>query len=148
MLTAVLVSFHLLALLAALVFLASRSALLRPEARAAREAILPALRRLDRIYWAALLTLGLSGLLLVLFGPGGAAYYGKNILFTLMALGWLVLVLLAGLSSRRLAGLAAEGAQAPDRAFARLRSSLMGQGHLMGVIVILGVFLAFGYGGH
>ena len=146
LIAAVLVTVHLLALLTCIVFLAGRSALLRPEVGEARRSFGPLLRRLDRIYWAALLTLGASGILLILFGPYGPAYYGRNILLVLMAAGWLALLLQAAFATHRL-GKIMDGAIGTDEAaFERSRSSLMAEGHLFGLIVIFGAFLAMGYG--
>ncbi len=144
---AALVALHLLALLSCIVFLAGRSALLRPELGEARRALGPVLRRLDRVYWVALLTLGATGGLLVFLGPYGPAFYSQDILLGLMALGWLAVVVQAVLASRRLGRLIREEPPVDEGAFSRLRSSLMAQGHIMGLVALFGVFLAFGYGG-
>ncbi len=144
---AVLVLLHLLALLTAVVFLVARSALLRRELGETRRALVAVLRRLDRIYWAALLALGLTGFLLVFYGPYGPAFYGRNVLLALMSLGWLALLVQAAFTTRRLRVLDRGSIAADETTFDRLRSSLMAQGHLMALVVIFGVFLAFGYGG-
>jgi uncharacterized membrane protein len=144
---AVLVLLHLLALLTAVVFLVARSALLRRELGETRRALVAVLRRLDRIYWAALLALGLTGFLLVFYGPYGPAFYGRNVLLALMSLGWLALLVQAAFTTRRLRLLDRGSIAADETTFDRLRSSLMAQGHLMALVVIFGVFLAFGYGG-
>jgi uncharacterized membrane protein len=144
--SATLVTLHVLAVLTTAVFLAARSALLRPEVGERRAALLPVLRRLDRITWAALLALGLTGFLLVGYGPYGPAFYGRNLLLTLMALGWIALLVQAAFASRRLGRLARGESTAAPQAFDRLRSSLMAQGHLLALIVVVGVFLSLGYG--
>jgi uncharacterized membrane protein len=144
---AVLVLLHLLALLTAVVFLVARSALLRRELGETRRALVAVLRRLDRIYWAALLALGLTGFLLVFYGPYGPAFYGRNVLLALMSLGWLALLVQAAFTTHRLRVLDRGSIAADETTFDRLRSSLMAQGHLMALVVIFGVFLAFGYGG-
>ncbi len=135
---------HISAVLGLVVFLSAKVALMRPEVLAHREALLQRLLRLDNWCWASFLAVAASGLAHLWFGAKGPVWYVSNPLFRIK-LALFVAMLLMGLPSRRELQRWCRQARVPEAAQIRAqRRWLMWQAHILVVLPLFGVLLAYG----
>lgn len=139
---------HLTAILAMVVFLSSATALCRAEWINA--AVVHRLVRVDTLYWAAAIATLLTGIVRMVWGLKGLAWYAGA---PLLHVKWLALVVLMALSlkaSRRLRAWAATeratGALPAAEALSETRRRLMLVAHLLVLVPLAAVFLARGLG--
>ncbi len=135
---------HISAILGLAVFLTARVALLRPEVLEQRPLLLRRLARLDLWCWGAFAAVALSGAARVALGVKGEAWYAHNpLLWTKLALfgAMMLMGLPATRASRRWVALG----QAPLAEIAEQRRWLMWQAHVMVLLPLFGVLMAYGY---
>ena len=141
-LEAVFASFHLVAILAVVVFLTSVTALCRAEWMSA--AVVRRLARMDAIYWGALLVLLITGVVRVVWGIKGTEWYVSQPLSHWKALFFVVMVVLSVRPSieirRWLQTLNASGALPTPQAVVKVRKWLMAAAHTIPVIAVIAVF--------
>jgi putative membrane protein len=139
---------HLLAILTLVVFVASEAALCRPEWLNAQ--VVERLVTVDRVYGIAAGAVLVTGVLRVVLGAKGAAWYGHNwLLWTKLAL-FVVVGLLSIRPTLRFAGwrkaLRATGALPEAGEVRQVRRWVMQQAHIIPLIPLAAVFLARGFG--
>lgn len=143
---AILASCHLLAILTAVVFLASEAALCRTEWM--NEAVVRRLGRLDMIYGLAALALLLTGIARIVWGTKGLTWYVSQPLFHWKMLLFFVVALLSlrpTFAIRKwLKALKTEGALPPAESVRYVRKWIMVQAHIIPVIAVIAVFWARG----
>ncbi|HMA09138.1 MAG TPA: DUF2214 family protein [Ramlibacter sp.] len=139
---------HILAILTAVVFISSETALCRIEWM--NERVVERLVIVDRIYRVGLVLVLVSGLARIVWGMKGAAsYWGNGLLHLKLALFLAVIVLAikpAMLFARWRRQLHETGALPGEVEIRQARRQGMVAAHLIAVIPLAAVFLARGYG--
>jgi putative membrane protein len=139
---------HILAILTAVVFISSETALCRIEWM--NERVVERLVTVDRIYLVGLLLVLLTGLARITWGMKGSAFYWSNGLLHLKLGLFIVVAFLAIKPSamfRRWRRQLRENGALPDEVEIRqARRRGMVAAHLIAVIPLAAVFLARGYG--
>ncbi len=139
---------HILAILTAVVFISSETALCRIEWM--NERVVERLVTVDRIYWVGLVLVLITGLARIFWGMKGAAWYWGNGLLHLKLALFIVVALLAIKPSRRFAQwrrqLRETGALPDEVQIRQARRQGMVAAHLIAAIPLAAVFLARGYG--
>ena len=136
---------HISAVLGLVVFLTAKVALLRPEILRDRPQLLRRVLRMDHWVWGSFAAVALTGAARVAFGVKGADWYLSNpLLWVKLAL--FVLMLSMGLPSSSALRAWRRDAQPPDEAAIRAqRRWLMWQAHVLVVLPLFGVLLAYGF---
>jgi len=147
-LEAILAAAHLLAILTAVVFVTSETAICRSEWMNAK--VVQRLVTVDRIYLVGLAAVLLTGLARIYWGIKGDAWYWGNWLLHLKLALFLAVAVLAVRPARLYRAwqrqLAATGAL-PDEAQVRsARRQVMVAAHLIALVPVAGAFLARGFG--
>ena len=147
-LEAILAAAHLLAILTAVVFVTSETAICRTDWLNAK--VVQRLVTVDRIYLIGLAAVLVTGLARVLLGVKGSAWYWSNWLLHLK-LGVFVLVVLLAIGPARtyrrwLAELNANGALPPAAEINSTRRRAFLSAHLIALVPIAAAFLARGFG--
>ena len=139
---------HLLAILTAVVFISSETALCRIEWM--NERVVERLVTVDRIYLVGVVAVLLTGLARITWGMKGAGWYWGNGLLHLKLALFVVVAVLAikpTLMFARWRRQLRETGALPDEAQIRLARRLgMVGAHLIAIIPLAAVFLARGYG--
>lgn len=147
-LEAILAAAHLLAILTAVVFVTSETAICRTDWFNAK--VVRRLVTVDRIYLIGLAAVLLTGLARIFWGVKGSAYYWGDWLLHLKLGLFLVVVLLAirpALTYRRWQReLDASGALPPAGEINAMRKQAFLAAHVIAVIPIVAAFLARGFG--
>lgn len=148
-LEAVLASIHLLAILTAVVFVTSETAICRSEWMNAK--VVQRLVTVNTIYLIGLAAVLLSGLARISWGMKGDAWYWANWLLHLKFTLFIVVALLAIKPARMYRAwareLAASGALPVEGEVRSARRQVMLAAHLIALVPIAGAFLARGFGG-
>lgn len=148
-LEAILASIHLLAILTAVVFVTSETAICRSEWMNAK--VVQRLVTVDNIYLIGLAAVLLSGLARIYWGIKGDAWYWGNWLLHLKFTLFIVVALLAIRPARMYRTwarqLAASGALPAESEVRSARRQVMVAAHLIALVPIAGAFLARGFGG-
>jgi putative membrane protein len=148
-LEALLASAHLLAILTAVVFITSETAIARSEWLNAK--VVYRLVTVNRIYLIGLAAVLLTGLARIWWGIKGDAWYWGNWLLHLKLTLFIVVALLAikpaRMYRRWLRQLEATGALPDDLQVRTARRQVMVAAHLIALVPIAGAFLARGFGG-
>lgn len=146
-LEAVLASFHLLALLALVVFLSSQAALCRMEWMNA--AVVQRLSRLGLVVAIVLLLVFATGMVRVMWGIKGVSWYGSQPLFHVKTTLFLVMACLAlrpWLLFRQWQAKSVATGVLPSATQVRAaRRWVMAASHLIAIIAVLAVFWARGW---
>jgi putative membrane protein len=147
-LEAILASAHFLAILTAVVFVTSETAICRGDWFNAK--VVRRLVAVDRIYLIGLAAVLLTGLARIFWGVKGAGYYGANWLLHLKLGLFFVVVLLAIRPARAyrrwLRELDASGTLPPEAEINAMRRQAFLAAHVIAVIPIAAAFLARGFG--
>jgi putative membrane protein len=148
-LEAILAFLHISAILALVVFISSEAALCRPQWMNA--AIVERLVTVDRIYGIAAVTVLATGLLRVMLGVKGSAWYWGNWLLH-VKIGMFIVVALISIAPtlrfiRWRKDLRASGRLPAEEEVKRARKLVMLQAHIIPFIPLAAVFLARGFGG-
>jgi putative membrane protein len=147
-LEAILASIHLLAILSAVVFVTSETAICRSEWMNAK--VVQRLVTVDTIYLIGLAAVLLSGLARIWWGMKGDAWYWANWLLHLKFTLFIVVALLAIKPARMYRAwareLAASGALPREGEVRSARRQVMLAAHLIALVPIAGAFLARGFG--
>ncbi len=136
---------HISAVLGLAVFLTAKVALMRPEVLAERPPLLARLLRLDNWCWASFAAVALSGLARVLLGVKGPHWYLSNPLLWLKIALFAVMVLMGLPARRALRAWCAVDRVPPADSLRAQRRWLMWQAHIMVLLPLFGVLLAYGY---
>ena len=147
-LEAILASIHLLAILTAVVFVTSETAICRVDWFNAK--VVRRLVTVDRIYLAGLVAVLLTGLARIFWGMKGDAWYWSNDLMHLKLALFVAVALLAIRPTRTyrrwLRELDASGALPPDAEINSVRKQAFLAAHLIALVPIAAAFLARGFG--
>ncbi len=147
-LEAILASIHLLAILTAVVFITSETAICRGDWMNAK--VVHRLVTVDTIYLIGLAAVLLSGLARIYWGMKGDAWYWSNWLLHLKFTLFIVIALLAVKPARMYRrwarDLAATGAMPGEGEVRSARRQAMVAAHLIALVPIAGAFLARGFG--
>jgi putative membrane protein len=147
-LEAILASAHFLAILTAVVFVTSETAICRVDWFNAK--VVRRLVTVDRIYLIGLAAVLLTGLARIFWGVKGSAYYWGNWLLHLKLGLFIVVVLLAIRPARAYRRwqreLDASGALPPEGEINAMRRQAFLAAHLIAVVPIAAAFLARGFG--
>ena len=139
---------HILAILTAVVFITSETALCRSDWMNAR--VVERLVAVDRIYLVALALVLVTGLARIFWGMKGSAWYWSNGLLHLKLGLFLAVVLLAikpAITYRRWRRQLGETGALPEAGqITKARRLVMIAAHLIAVIPLAAVFLARGFG--
>lgn len=136
---------HISAVLGLAVFLTAKVALLRAEVLEGRPQLLQRLWRLDNWCWAAFAAVALSGLARVMFGVKGWQWYLSNPWLG-VKLALFAAMVAMGLPARAMLRNWLAAGQVPrPPALRSHRRWLMWQAHIMVVLPLFGVLLAYGY---
>jgi putative membrane protein len=148
-LEALLASAHLLAILTAVVFITSETAIGRSEWLNAK--VVQRLVTVNRIYLIGLAAVLLTGLARIWWGIKGDAWYWGNWLLHLKLTLFIVVALLAikpaAMYRRWLRQLEESGALPDELQVRTARRQVMVAAHLIALVPIAGAFLARGFGG-
>ncbi|HWI82912.1 DUF2214 family protein [Ramlibacter sp.] len=148
-LEAILAAAHLLAILTAVVFITSETAICRGDWL--NDKVIRRLVAVDRIYLGGLAAVLLTGLARIFWGIKGDAWYWSNWLLHLKVGLFIAVVLLAiqpARSYRRwLAQLEANGALPAEAEVTSTRRRAFLAAHLIALVPIAAAFLARGFGG-
>ena len=147
-LEAILAAAHFIAILTAVVFVTSETAICRADWFNAK--VVRRLVAVDRIYLAGLVLVGLTGLARIFWGMKGDDWYWSNGLLHLKLALYIAVVLLAirpARSYRRwLRELDASGALPPQAEIDSMRKQAFLAAHLIALVPIAAAFLARGFG--
>lgn len=147
-LEAILAAVHLLAILTAVVFVTSETAICRSEWMNAK--VVQRLVTVDRIYLVGLAAVLLSGLARIYWGMKGDAWYWGNWLLHLKLTLFVLVALLAVKPARMYRTwareLAATGALPGEGEVRFARRQVMIAAHLIALVPVAGAFLARGFG--
>lgn len=147
-LEAILAAAHLLAILTAVVFVTSETAICRTEWFNA--AVVRRLVTVDRIYLIGLAAVLITGLARIFLGVKGSGYYWSNWLLHLKLGLFIVVALLAIRPARTyrrwLAQLDGSGALPPAAEIDSVRRQAFLAAHLIALVPIAAAFLARGFG--
>lgn len=147
-LEAILAAVHLLAILTAVVFVTSETAICRGEWMNAK--VVNRLVTVDRIYLIGLAAVLVSGLARIQWGMKGDAWYWGNWLLHLKLTLFVVVALLAIRPARMYRAwqrqLAATGALPGEAEVRSARRQVMVAAHLIALVPVAGAFLARGFG--
>jgi len=147
-LEAILAAVHLLAILTAVVFVTSETAICRGEWMNAK--VVNRLVTVDRIYLIGLAAVLASGLARIQWGMKGDAWYWGNWLLHLKLTLFVVVALLAIRPARMYRAwqrqLAATGALPGEAEVRSARRQVMVAAHLIALVPVAGAFLARGFG--
>jgi putative membrane protein len=147
-LEALLAAAHILAILTAVVFVTSETAICRTDWLNPK--VVQRLVTVDRIYLIGLAAVLVTGLARIFFGVKGSAFYWSNWLLHLK-LGLFIVVVLMAIGPARtyrrwLADLNANGALPPATEINATRRRAFAAAHVIAVVPIAAAFLARGFG--